>query len=108
MEITELVKPFNDRGLIESIKYSKAYRILSDLCDGLKISQDDKDFIYEYIRSSSYFNDAVALLGVKIDFSPFLKRYWVKFDYGTIQEFYAFNKTSIRNCENNIMKIKEV
>lgn len=43
------------------------------------------------------------------DLRPYLKRYWVKTKYYGIQEYYAVNKTAIRNeLKSYCMEIVEV
>lgn len=43
------------------------------------------------------------------DLRPYLKKYWVKTKYYGILEYYAINKTAIRNeLKSNCLKIVEV
>jgi hypothetical protein len=43
------------------------------------------------------------------DLRPYLRRYWVKTKYYGIQEYYAINKTAIRNeLKSNCLEIAEI
>ena len=98
-KINKLVYPFNERGIVEDIKQSNGYMILKQLCNEETISKEDKQYITDKINSNGYFEDSIALLGVRICFKPFVKKFWFKSKWGDIFQQYAFNKTTLR--ENN-------
>jgi len=94
--IKDLVYPFNERGDIKAIKDSKEYSLLLKLCKGNKLTNEEKQFITDSINNNTYFKDSIALLGMRLNFYPFIKRYWFKSKYGDIYEQYAINKTTLR------------
>lgn len=111
MNINELVHPFNERGKVAEVKKSEPYLILQKLCNNQPISREEKNRMTEAINRNSFFNDSVALLGVRINFRPFLKKFWFKTKYsGHIFEQFAFDKTSLRhnNRYNYPTRVEEI
>lgn len=105
------ITPFNERGNIENIIGTNIFNIHQKLVNGKKLTQEEKNYVFEKIRDNSYFNDGVALMGMRLNFKPYLKRYYVKYNYGNIIEMYAFNKTNIRTniyTKSGIIEIVEV
>lgn len=92
----EYIEPFNERGKVDSVMGSDLWELHNRAFAGTW-SQSDKDRIFESLQSNSYFKDSVPLLGVRFNFRPVLKKYWVKTVYGDISEVFAPNRTSIRN-----------
>lgn len=109
--VEQEVYAFNERGNPENIVGSPIYELLLKVKNN-KATQEDKDRIFEDIRSSFlYGKKRVALAGCYIDFSKWLKCYWVQYNHGGIVEIYAFNKTNIRNnlfTKTGIVKIVKV
>ena len=89
--------PFNERGTLDSIINSMAYRYFQKLVSGQKLSRIDKDTLFHNIQANSG-KENYMLMGMIIPFKQFMKLYLVKYRYdNTWQEVYAFDKTCIRN-----------
>ena len=102
------IYPFNDRGNLENVKNCKAMIIAEKLNLGIKLMPIDQIWLTEQINSNSFFKDSVPVLGVRFDFSDFLKTYIV-YQYGSIHEYKAYNKTSLRTyLYGRIDKIIEI
>ena len=80
---------------IEKIKSTKAYELRDKLNRGEKLSADEKMWITEEVRYSSFSKSGIARLGWIISFRDVLKRFLYR-QYGTWTEAYAFNKTCLR------------
>lgn len=106
MEIHNLVYPFNERGELDSILDSKPYAVLQKLCKGDKLTTDEKQYVTDKVNDNTYFKDSVALLGMRICFRPFLKKFWFKTKWGDIHEAYAINKTTLREHNKYLYPIK--
>jgi uncharacterized pyridoxamine 5'-phosphate oxidase family protein len=110
MNHEEYIAPFNELGVVEDIRGTDIWKLHQKAFSG-NWTQSDKDRIFEGIRGNSFFKDSIPLQGVKFNFRPVMKKFWVKTKYGDIYEFYAPNKTSIRNSQyigNDVKKIIEV
>jgi lipopolysaccharide biosynthesis glycosyltransferase len=106
----EFITPFNERGVVSEVRNSREWKLHEKAFNGTW-TQTDKDEIFDKIVGSTYFKDSIALMGVRFNFRPVLKRFWVKTKYGDIAEYYAPNKMSIRNNRyrgNDVSEIKEV
>jgi len=81
---------------LDTLKGSKVYQLRQKLNNGGRLNREEKNWITEGIRSSSiYFNDSIALMGCRFDFSDVLKTFVVK-QYGWYQEYKACDRTSLR------------
>ena len=80
---------------LESLETSKIYILRVKLNNGYRLSPEEKAFITKQANTNSYFKNAVPLWGWKFDFSDVLKKFVVK-QYGSYQEYYGFNKMSVR------------
>ena len=106
----DFIEPFNDRGVVKDVRGGDEWKLHDRAFKGTW-TQSDKDRVFEAISRNSYFKDSIPLLGVRFNFRPVLKKFWVKTRYGDIHEFYAPNKTSIRNSmyfKSQVAKIQEV
>jgi hypothetical protein len=106
----EYITPFNELGIVKDVKGTDTWKLHQKAFLG-DWNQSDKDRIFEGIRGNSFFRDSIPLQGVRFNFRPVLKRFWVKSKYGDINEYYAPNKMSIRNniyFKNEIGEIKEL
>lgn len=106
------VYAFNERGKPEAIIEYDAYQLLLKVKNGTA-TQDDKDRIFNELQQSSIYGHGkrVALLGNFIDFSQWLKCFWVKYKYIGIVEVFAFSKMNIRRNDpmrSWIIKIVEI
>jgi len=82
----------------EEVMNTKIGRIYKKLSEGKKLSREEKDYLFKQMVMNSFGNGRqVALYGWMFDFGDWVKKYWVKFEYGGMGEFYACDKTSIRN-----------
>ena len=104
------IYPFNERGAIGYVTGTEIFRIHQKAMAGKKLTREEKDYAEDRIQNNTYFKDGVALMGMKLDFSTVLKRFWVQTKYGEIREYFAFDKTSIRNYRfiEPIRKIVEI
>jgi hypothetical protein len=103
--------PFNERGSMEHIVNSKAYNMFKRLSKEEPLNRSEKNNLFHMLMSNSgKWN--YMLMGMIIPFKQFLKRYHVKYNYGQIQEIWAFDKACIRNsfytnsCITEIIEIK--
>lgn len=111
IQVEPEVYAFNERGIPENLVNSEPYQLLLKVKNGTATTED-KDNIFHQIYHSCYGSKKkIALAGCYIDFSKWLKRYWVQYNYGQIVEMYAFNKMNIRKnryTNTGIVKIVEV
>lgn len=106
----KFIEPFNELGNVEEVKGAEEWKLHQRAFDGTW-SQSDKDRIFEEISRNGFFKDSIPLHGVRLNFRPVLKKFWVKTKYGDIQEYFAPNKMSIRNSiylRNDVESIREV
>jgi len=89
------IYPFNERGNVENVKGSKAYQLAAKVNNGEKLTRDEKNWISDNVNKNSYSKSGIPVLGVMFNFSAMLKTFVVK-QYGSIQEYKAIDKTSIR------------
>jgi hypothetical protein len=108
MNHEDYIRPFNERGDVEGHRGSSLWLLHKKAFEG-KLDQKEKDRLLEMLRNNSFFKDSVPLLGVRFNFRPVLKKYWVKDRYGDIREYLAPDKTSIRrNPYMRAVKITEM
>ena len=111
-ETKPLATPFTDNPCpIEQIQNSRIYRLKEKLESGEKLTREDKDYIFSQTCNNNFVGKrAVPLGGWKIDFSTIMKMFFVEFDHGHIQKYYAPDKMAIRNNPymNEIRRIVEV
>ena len=104
---------FNERGNVQEIMTSNAtivcyYHMLQ--CD-IALTRDQKNELFHLLRSNSGKSRFYKIGGVCIPFWMHLKRYWVQYGHGSIEEIYAPDKTSIRASyytNRDIVKIVEI
>jgi hypothetical protein len=105
---TEFIKPFNERGNINEVKNSEIWK-LHERAFKEELTQVEKIRVFKELRHNCFSKRGIPLLGVMFDFTPLLKKYWIKLKYGDILEVYALNKTSIRDYyKSEISKIIEI
>ena len=80
----------------EQIQECKAVALRRGIDNGYKLTREDKDWITANVNGNSYFKNAIPTLGYKVPFADVLRRYWVR-QYGSIQEYYATDKTALHN-----------
>lgn len=73
-----------------------------------KLNRQEKDYLFKELNSNAYSKTGIPRHGWMFDFSVILKRFFVKFKYGHIQEYFAPDKTSIRNNLSAIANIVKV
>lgn len=81
---------------LDSLKYSKVYRLRERLNNGDKLTREEKNWLTNNVWKCRYFRRGIALEGYLFDFSDVLKRYFVK-QYGHVTEYYAIDKTALRS-----------
>ncbi len=81
---------------LENLNGSRVYQLREKLNNGHKMDRAEKNWLAENVRNNSYFRTAVPLMGYRFDFSDVLRKYLVN-QYGQWSEYYAPDKTSLRN-----------
>lgn len=95
---------------IESLAQNRTYVLREKLNEGGKPTREEKDFLYEQSRHSSYFSKQLVIPrgGWAFDFRDVARKFVVKTPYGLF-ECQAPDKTAIRNAEHGrIVYIQEV
>lgn len=94
---------------LENLNGSRVYQLREKLNNGHKMDRAEKNWLAENVRNNSYFRTTVPLMGYRFDFSDVLRKYLVN-QYGQWSEYYAPDKTSLRNtlCDtvNQIVEIQ--
>lgn len=80
----------------EKIQDCKAVALRRRLDSGSQLTREEKDWITTAVNGNAYFRDAIPVVGYKVPFRDVLRRFFVK-QYGHIQEYFAIDKTAIRN-----------
>jgi hypothetical protein len=106
-------------GPIESIHGSRAFLLyqalesvngnFTKLPDNIK--QEIENQFGELWNSNTYRYGIVKIAGWQIDYSNWLKTYWIKTKHNGILEVKAFNKTLVRKCStspSHILRIVDV
>ena len=98
-DIKHLITPFNEAGkavIGESrVSHYRASEVLLRASNNT-LTQEDKLYILRNLDSNTYFKCAIPVMGVKFDFSPFLKLFWVEIStFDSIQKFYAIDIESL-------------
>lgn len=81
---------------LENLNGSRVYQLREKLNNGHKMDRAEKDWLAENVRNNTYFRTAVSLMGYRFDFSDVLRKFLVN-QYGQWSEYYAPDKTSLRN-----------
>lgn len=81
---------------LENLNGSRVYQLREKLNKGHKMDRAEKDWLAENVRNNAYFRTAVPLMGYRFDFSDVLRKFLVN-QYGQWSEYYAPDKTSLRN-----------
>ncbi len=96
---------------LDALKDSRVYNLRERLNNGEKMNREDKNWLAENLRSNAYFRTAVPLSGYRFDFSDVIRKYVVN-QNGVWSEYYAPDKTSLRNILSgaiyHIIEIKKV
>ncbi len=94
---------------LDTLKNSRAYMLREKLNGNGKMDRADKNWLAENVQNNTYFRTAIPLMGYRFDFGDVLNKYLVN-QYGQWNEYYAPDKTSLRNTLygriNQIVKIK--
>ena len=95
------------------LEQTESYKLLLKAIDGTW-NQEDKEKVFEYCMQDSE-PRAIYYGGWKLDFSPFLKKYWVKIKANSsptnsmIAEFYAANEEVItKKYEKVFIEMHEI
>ena len=92
-KFTKTAREFND------IKSSKAYQLRQKICNGEKLTREEKNWLTQEMNSCCFRQyGCIPVLGWLIDFTDIAKRYLIKYeDEPQIwYERYAVDKTSLR------------
>lgn len=92
-KFTELAAEFDE------IKSSKAYQLRQKICNGEKLTREEKNWLTEKMNDCCYMQDGcIPVLGWFIDFTDIAKRYLIQFENAPRiwHEKYAVDKTSLR------------
>lgn len=81
---------------LENLNGSRVYQLREKLNNGHKMDRAEKDWLAKNVRNNAYFRTAVPLMGYRFDFSDVLRKFLVN-QYGQWSEYYAPDKTSLRN-----------
>lgn len=93
---------------LEDLSDSRVYSIKTKLESGVRLSLDENLWLTERANTSTCVpRGCVALMGWSFDFSDYLRRY-VYFQYGSWQEWYAPNKTTLRKSFTGGSQIKHI
>ena len=96
---------------IEDLIDTKVYNLNKKaLSNPSSLSREEKDYIVKQIHSSTYTfgNTMIPVLGYAFDFSDVLKKFVIKTRSGEYQVVNGIDKTSVRNCFNNVKAIEEI
>lgn len=80
---------------LEMLSKSIVYQLREKLNRGEKMSREEKNWLAKQLNHNSYFRTAVPLMGYRFDFSDVIRKFLVN-QYGSWQEYYAPDKTSLR------------
>lgn len=81
---------------LDTLKDSRVYKLREKLNENEKLDRAEKNWLAENVRNNTYFRTAVPLMGYRFDFSDILRKFLVN-QYGQWNEYYAPDKTSLRN-----------
>lgn len=94
---------------LDKLDGSFPYLLHKQLEEGIQPTRAEKDRAFSGLCHNSYSKTGIPLQGWMFDFRDWLKEYFVEFDYGHIERYWAFDKTSIRNeFSGRISRIVEV
>jgi hypothetical protein len=113
-DIKDLITPFNTNGekiiINNQLNSYRATEVLLRAANN-SLTPEDKIYIIKEIISNSYFNYAIPVMGVKFDFSPFLKKYWVEIkpfgDTPELRRFHAIDISSLQTYLSEYYKPDE-
>lgn len=96
-----MIYKFNPESHVEldDLKNCKTYILYHKSLD--EYTDDEKLWITREINTNSYYKYAIPLKGWCFNFINKLKKFWVKFDFNSIYEFYAIDKDSLVKFLNN-------
>lgn len=81
---------------LETLSNSVVYQLREKLNRGETMNREEKNWLAESINHNAYFKTAVPLMGYHFDFSDVIRKFLVN-QYGGWSEYYAPDKTSLRN-----------
>lgn len=95
---------------LENLKDSFPYRMRTKVNAGEKLTQEEKDELYQDMRNNTFSKHGIPLQGWMFNFSDYCHLYYVEDKYGYIEKVWAPNKTSIRHNRHEppIRRIVEV
>ena len=108
MENTTIAYKFvnHDVSALETLKDSFPYRMKVKLMKGEELTREEKNMLANKLAVSG--KHSLKLMGWCFSFYDLLNEYWVEFTYGSIQRYYAPDKTSLSNCLSDISRIQLV
>src|SRR5574344_2250318 len=81
---------------LDTLQECKAYQSRDKLNKGMKLNRSDKNWLTEAINHNTYSRRGIPVVGWLFDFTDTVHLYWVR-QYGRITEYYATDKTALRN-----------
>lgn len=108
MENTTIAYKFVNHDIpdLDTLKDSFPYRMKVKLMKGEELTREEKNRLVDELSVSG--KHSLKLGGWCFSFNYLLNEYWVEFTYGSIQRYYAPDKTSLRNCLSDISRIQIV
>lgn len=85
---------------LEDLKDTIVYKMRKLINSGRSLNRAQKSWITTKVNNNSYFNNAIPCQGWMFRFGDVLKKYVVK-QYGECHEYYAVDKTSLREYLGN-------
>lgn len=90
---------------LETLKDTFPYRMKVKLMNGEELTREEKNMLADRLSTSKH---SLKLRGWCFSFNYLLNEYWVEFDHGKIERYYAPDKTSLRACLTSISRIQLV
>ncbi len=87
--------PFTENADVEKVKETKPFIIADKLNNGVKLTDSEKEYLTRSVNNNDCFKDSILLMGVRFNFSDFLKTFLVKYN-GSWREYKAYNKSTLR------------
>ncbi len=99
--MSEIAYKFVQHDIPEPSKDSFPYRMKVKLLNNEPLTREEKNRLAKEL-STTTMTGSLRLRGWEYNFKNLLTEYWVKFNYGGIQAYFAPDKTSLRKCLDNI------
>ena len=92
---------------LENYSNSFEYKMKLKLLNGEELTREEKNRLASNL-STSMQKSTLKLMGWAYSFRELLNEYFVEFTYGSIERYYAPDKTSLRACLSSVRRIVEV